>query len=140
MSRRAPTVTPLGVIPGYGYLIAALGELGPATAESIAEHLASRETPYDGPHGERTFGTGWTQMGVARMLSWMQRAGYPVIRSPLGVARAYARAHGLPAPRMGYWRIEKAPNRVVAVAMIECLTLALEDQRERRPTLAGARS
>lgn len=136
--RNAPTY-PLSMIPGYGYLIVALRVLGPATAEQIAAHLAAQETPYDEPAGERAFGVGWTGMGVARMLSWMQRQGYPVVRSPLNVARAYARSAGMPAPRSGLWRVEAAPNRRIADAMIECLLLAQTDTRERRPTLTGTR-
>lgn len=126
-TRRKPTVR-LWTIPGYGYLIGALTVLEDATAEQLCAYLRERETPYEGD-------TGWTVQGVARMLSWMQRQGYPVVRSPLTVARAYARQTGRPAPRAGYWRVTEARTRAMRDAVAECLLAAVTDARERRPSV-----
>lgn len=68
-------------------LLAALREeAGPVTADALARRV-----------GEPT-------QSVARMLSWMQRHGQPVVRSPRNVARAYARLDGAPPPTSSVWR------------------------------------
>lgn len=107
---RAPLTYERLSIAAYGYALAAVVEIGPASSSEIAAYLADRQTPHDGV--ERSLGSGWYPMSVARLMTQIQKHHYPVERDP----------------ETGLWRLGKTTAEQRA-AIAECYRLAALDDR-----------
>ncbi len=109
--KRAPMTFSLDPYASYGYAMAALAEVGPASSTTLAEFLAGRMTPHGGEVGG--LGIGWYPMSVARLLTQIKLHGYPVARDP----------------ETGLWRLGVGRTREVRDAIAECYRLAAIDDR-----------
>lgn len=110
--RRAPLTYERITAKSYGHVLAVLAEIGPASSVEIARALADACTPHDGV--ERSLGTGWYPMSVARLMTQIQKHHYPVERDP----------------ETGLWRFYRA-SAAQRAAIAECYRLAALDDRPR---------
>jgi hypothetical protein len=99
----------------YGYVLAALSEIGPCSSTELARFLADRLTPYGDDTGgvvSGALGTGWYPMSVARLLTQIKKHHYPIDRD-----------------EDGFWRILPRQTRDQRAAIAESYRLCVLDAR-----------